>query len=121
MREGIPGSRMEFRGPAEGGTRTGTVGMNWRSGRGQTLFEAPRSRWEMKFLAREPRLERHDGLSLAEERCGPQRWLNESGVRARQIDESAHHIQHMRRVGLALCVVSAAITIASATWIVGGF
>lgn len=112
---------MEFRGPAECGTRTGTVGINWRSGRGQTLFEAPRSRWEMKLLAREPRLERHSGLSLAEERCGPQRWLNEPGVRAKQIDENAHHMQHMRRVGLALCVVSAAITIASATWIVGGF
>jgi hypothetical protein len=30
-------------------------------------------------------------------------------------------MQHMRKIGFALCAVSAAITIASATWIAGGF
>lgn len=75
----------------------------------------------MNFLSREPNIEGGERLSFMEDHCVPQRWISgpvSRRERARQANERA---QNMRKIGLALCVVSAAITIASATWIAVGF
>ena len=75
----------------------------------------------MNFLSREPRIEAGDRLSFMEEHCVPQRWVSGPVPRSERAGEMSDRAQHMRRVGMALCMVSAAITLASATWIAVGF